>query len=763
MVSSVSNSFLSNNILQLLGKSKTNLAANSLALASGNRLKNAYTDIAALSIATSLQANVSALRSTSQNITEALSFLQVADGGITQIQAMSERMQQLATQATSGALSANDRKSLDKEFQSLKNGIDQIAKGTSFSGVNLLDGSLGNSNNITTSATVASKAAGSLTFTGNIAAGETVKLNGVTLTEGIDFNASGSTSQTISNLATALKNSNNQNLSGFSFAANGNSLAITAKAAGTAGNQFTIDETGSTANFVTGGDDLSGAGIYSLTGGKDAGISAGDVKANGTIANNLLTSNNGKAASTELRFNNSGDIQAGDTIQISNGEGGFTTFTFTAGAPVAATDIQIGNNLEKTLQNTAKTINNYQASDDYGTRQLSATISGNNIKLSGKVDGNVNDVSGNPITVNLNTSGGQITNNSLNNGSKGGIDTSGVTNSEFKGKIQGFTASMTGNDSAKLSLKVGAETYTAQISDTTPAGDSNVRFTSQNGGYFDVTLKAGQGQSVNSSFDAKNLANKFDDAFSNLNFTQNRDVSNFRGSGQLMGANLQLQDSNFSNISASSVSVNSGIGGNASLEIKAGGETYRSASGMGTSIGAGEKITLTSTSNPEHKITFINGNSNINLTTNNDAKNLQTALENDLGLNDNNKNGTSTGELKDLAIDDLSSASLFGGQNLNLLSSDAAAQAKDVLAQALHHLTAQRSNVGSFSEALNYNAAQVESSLINQTYASDSLSNTDVGIASTLQALYSIQQKSQIANLAQSKNLQSNLLKLLVG
>lgn len=111
------------------------------ALASGNRLSKASTDVASLSVAISLQNQVSSLRGAALNISQASSVLQVAEGGVTQVSETLERMAKIATQANSGTLSDADRKQLNVEFNDLRKQLGKIAEETNFNGVKLLDGS----------------------------------------------------------------------------------------------------------------------------------------------------------------------------------------------------------------------------------------------------------------------------------------------------------------------------------------------------------------------------------------------------------------------------------------------------------------------------------------------------------------------------------------------------------------------------------------------------------------------------------------------
>ncbi len=130
------------NIAFQTNRSSSKLGASLQSLASGKRINQAFQDIAAFSVATGLQSQNSTLRAEAQNIAQATSLLQVADGGLGQIGNILDRLTQISTQANSGALTNADRQALNTEFQELSSEIDRIAANTNFNGVNLLDGSL---------------------------------------------------------------------------------------------------------------------------------------------------------------------------------------------------------------------------------------------------------------------------------------------------------------------------------------------------------------------------------------------------------------------------------------------------------------------------------------------------------------------------------------------------------------------------------------------------------------------------------------------
>lgn len=109
-------------------------------LASGSRITQASDDAAGLAISTRISSDVVTLNQAATNATQAVSVLQTADGGASNISDILERMKTLATQSASGTVTDSERTYIDAEFQELIEQIDTIATGTRFNGESLLDG-----------------------------------------------------------------------------------------------------------------------------------------------------------------------------------------------------------------------------------------------------------------------------------------------------------------------------------------------------------------------------------------------------------------------------------------------------------------------------------------------------------------------------------------------------------------------------------------------------------------------------------------------
>ena len=117
-------------------KTKSSLAK----LSSGSRVPTAKDDAAALAIGSKLRAEVAGLNQASNNASQAVSLLQIADGALSTTGDILVRMKALAVQASSGQLSDSDRSLLNQEFSALQNEVDRISQVTNFNGNQLLNG-----------------------------------------------------------------------------------------------------------------------------------------------------------------------------------------------------------------------------------------------------------------------------------------------------------------------------------------------------------------------------------------------------------------------------------------------------------------------------------------------------------------------------------------------------------------------------------------------------------------------------------------------
>jgi flagellin len=127
------------NTLRVLSQTNTAMARSIGRLSSGFRINRAADDAAGLAIANKFRADIRSFKVAQQNVTEATALVQVAEGAVSSIGSILERMKELATQAAS-ANASTQLTALDEEFQALKNEIDRIVESTNYQGNQLIDG-----------------------------------------------------------------------------------------------------------------------------------------------------------------------------------------------------------------------------------------------------------------------------------------------------------------------------------------------------------------------------------------------------------------------------------------------------------------------------------------------------------------------------------------------------------------------------------------------------------------------------------------------
>lgn len=108
-------------------------------ISSGRRVNRSSDDPASLALANAIHSEVRVLAEGGRNVQQSVHLLQVAEGALSEISNMLQRMQELATQAASATYNDVDRGGLDNEFNALKAEIDRIADFTSYNGVPLLN------------------------------------------------------------------------------------------------------------------------------------------------------------------------------------------------------------------------------------------------------------------------------------------------------------------------------------------------------------------------------------------------------------------------------------------------------------------------------------------------------------------------------------------------------------------------------------------------------------------------------------------------
>jgi flagellin len=141
MPMTINTNIASMNAQRNLGTSQSSLATSMQRLSSGLRVNSAKDDAAGLAIAERMNASVRGLNVAARNANDGISLAQTAEGALGKVGDMLQRMRELAVQSANATNSAQDREALQAEVGQLRDEIDRVAKGASFNGKKLLDGS----------------------------------------------------------------------------------------------------------------------------------------------------------------------------------------------------------------------------------------------------------------------------------------------------------------------------------------------------------------------------------------------------------------------------------------------------------------------------------------------------------------------------------------------------------------------------------------------------------------------------------------------
>ena len=141
MAMSINTNVVSINAQRNLALSGGSLATSMQRLSSGLRVNSAKDDAAGLAIAERMSTQVRGLAVASRNANDGISLAQTAEGALSKVGDMLQRMRELAVQAGNATNSKGDREALNAELVQLRDEVDRVAKTTSFNGQKVLDGS----------------------------------------------------------------------------------------------------------------------------------------------------------------------------------------------------------------------------------------------------------------------------------------------------------------------------------------------------------------------------------------------------------------------------------------------------------------------------------------------------------------------------------------------------------------------------------------------------------------------------------------------
>ena len=125
---------------RMLGITTGQQAKSSEKLSSGYRINRAADDAAGLSISEKMRKQIRGLDQASTNAQDGVSSVQTAEGALTEVHSMLQRMNELAVQASNGTNSADDRQAIQDEIAQLTTEIDRVAETTKFNETYLLKG-----------------------------------------------------------------------------------------------------------------------------------------------------------------------------------------------------------------------------------------------------------------------------------------------------------------------------------------------------------------------------------------------------------------------------------------------------------------------------------------------------------------------------------------------------------------------------------------------------------------------------------------------
>ena len=161
-----------------LGTNQSALNKNLEKLSSGYKINRAGDNAAGLAISESMRSQINGLNQAAANANDAIGLIQTAEGALTEVHSMLQRMTTLATQAANGTYNSVARGNIQSEMNELMAEIDRVANNTDFNGIKPLEDK--NGYNATTRAT--NNGSHKMTFQIGPTAGETILVSGQDMT-----------------------------------------------------------------------------------------------------------------------------------------------------------------------------------------------------------------------------------------------------------------------------------------------------------------------------------------------------------------------------------------------------------------------------------------------------------------------------------------------------------------------------------------------------------------------------------------------------
>ncbi|WP_421732340.1 flagellin [Cellulomonas sp.] len=137
---SINQNIAATNSYRNLSNTQNDLSKSLEKLSSGFRINRAADDAAGLAISEGLRSQVGGLKVAARNAQDGISVVQTAEGALTEVHSILQRVRDLAVQGANDSNSAEARTNIETEISSLGTELTRISDSTNFNGTKLLDG-----------------------------------------------------------------------------------------------------------------------------------------------------------------------------------------------------------------------------------------------------------------------------------------------------------------------------------------------------------------------------------------------------------------------------------------------------------------------------------------------------------------------------------------------------------------------------------------------------------------------------------------------
>ena len=319
---------------RMLGLTTASQAKSTEKLSSGYKINRAADDAAGLTISEKMRKQIRGLDKASSNAQDGVSSVQTAEGALTEVHSMLQRMNELAVQSANGTNSSDDRQAIQDEVDQLTTEIDRVAETTKFNEIYLLKGDNSNTKNVYMKGHDAglkgtlTDGAKSATFTMDaLQAGDKYTIAGKEYTIG-------SATKEVTALIDKANTDATADTANKTVDVNGKTYTITYSAAGNTiadadGIAITLDNL---KKAVTGGSKVT-YGNTSLTAMTDADADGVDDDDSSIITKDVAET---KIKAELLTANNIGTVDQAATVEDANTANGKTSYTINKGYATVA-------------------------------------------------------------------------------------------------------------------------------------------------------------------------------------------------------------------------------------------------------------------------------------------------------------------------------------------------------------------------------------------------------------------------------------------